>query len=648
MLIFLLVIIACSLFFGFIVLLNGRGWEKIQNRRFFAFAFVVSLWQIINMLMLSSHSAELALLWTKLSYAGGIVASYFLIRFIIIFPKQYVGVFLGKFIDYFSLSITVLATFLCLTPLVISEINFDTGTLSALNGQYYFVFPVALIALFLGFFVLSLFNFNKSKDDSKSQVKFVLIGISLTLLSIIVLDIIAPVIVGNDSLSNFDVFSTVFIVIFTAYAIIKYQLFDIKVILTETATGIVALTLLVQTFLSETVTRGIINGTVFVLVSFGGYLIIKSVLREIEQKEQLQVLSKQLGEANIHLKDLDKMKTEFVSLASHELLTPVSAIEGYLSMMLDEKLVKLEDPKAVQYMDRVYRSAKRLARLISDMLNISRIEEGRLLVEKKDTNMVEVIQQVIEELKFKADEHKQTVVFAGAESEKLKAKSSNEVINNISNEPSAVGRELDANSQPSAVSREPVANFMTYADPDKVKEILVNIIGNSIKYTLQPGTITVTIEKAPTSVLNSEWGKLEQAILASPVDDQESIHAVGDEHMKQIVGDQQYLIRVKDQGVGIPKEELTKLFKKFHRVGNYSTQESQGTGLGLYITRALVELHHGRIWPDSEGEGKGSTFTFSLPTIESKQAIVDMEAQSPQDKEQLKPLAKPMGNDDEL
>ncbi len=93
---------------------------------------------------------------------------------------------------------------------------------------------------------------------------------------------------------------------------------------------------------------------------------------------------------------------------------------------------------------------------------------------------------------------------------------------------------------------------------------------------------------------------------------------------------------------------MTKLFKKFHRVGNYSAQESQGTGLGLYITRALVELHHGRIWPDSEGEGKGSTFTFSLPTIESKQAIIDMEAQSPQDKEQLKPLAKPMGADDEL
>ena len=190
--------------------------------------------------------------------------------------------------------------------------------------------------------------------------------------------------------------------------------------------------------------------------------------------------------------------------------------------------------------------------------------------------------------------------------------------------------------------------FMTFADPDKVKEILVNIIGNAIKYTLQPGTIHISIEKVPTAKVNVEWGKIESVIKASTVDDQESIHAVADVNKKQILGDQQYLIKVRDEGVGIPKEELTKLFKKFHRVGNYSTQESQGTGLGLYITRALVELHHGRVWPDSEGMGKGSTFTFSLPTIDAKQAIIDLEAQSPETKEQLKPLAKPMGDDQTL
>ena len=115
-----------------------------------------------------------------------------------------------------------------------------------------------------------------------------------------------------------------------------------------------------------------------------------------------------------------------------------------------------------------------------------------------------------------------------------------------------------------------------------------------------------------------------------------------DPHYRELVGEEQLMIAVKDQGVGIPREELPRLFKKFHRVGNYSTQESQGTGLGLYISRALVELQHGRIWADSEGEGKGSTFTFTLPELAVKDQIITLEKEIPMDKEQMKPLARPM------
>jgi len=300
------------------------------------------------------------------------------------------------------------------------------------------------------------------------------------------------------------------------------------------------------------------------------------------------------------------MKTEFVSLASHELLTPVSAIEGYLSMMLDEKLAKVEDPKAVKYMDRVYASAKRLARLVTDMLNVSRIEEGRLLIEKKDVNLSEIIKQTIDELKFKAEEKKQKIVFE------------------MQNE------------------------AMTYADPDKLKEILINIIGNSIKYSKEPGTITVSVETAPTEQVQETWQKIEDEIKAGPLDDQEAIKSATDERLRRLVGERQILIHVKDQGIGIPREELPRLFKKFHRVGDYTTAESQGTGLGLYISRALVELHHGRIWADSEGPDHGSTFTFSLPEAVVQKEIQDLEAQVPQKKEQLKPLAQPPKEAEEM
>lgn len=631
-LILLIVDIVLSFFFGFIILIINKGWKKIVNVRFFTFAVSAVLWQITNLIMFINTHLPYDLLWTRLTYLTGIFAAYYLLRFIIVFPKINIqNQVLIRIVDIFGLVITLIGGFITLLPDTIISVTYLNGSRSPQYGFLFTFFTVALVVLALSIFLLALINYLRSDKTEKIKMKYMIIGVVITLLVVIFTDIISPSFVGSNYLSNFDAFSLIFLFIFTFYAIVKHQLFNIKVILTETAVGLVVLVSLIQTLLANNTIQRIISGSIFILVVYGGYLIIKSVLNEIHQKEQLQELTIQLGQANAHLKDLDKMKTEFVSLASHELLTPTSAIEGYLSMVLDEKLVKVDDPKLAQYLDRVYRSAKRLARLIADMLNISRIEEGRLLVEKKDVDLTELIRQVLEELKFKADEHKQKMEFKV-----------------IGDRLQGIGGENADETSLTPQTSNLKTTFMTFADPDKVKEILVNIIGNAIKYTLQPGTIHITIEKVPTAKVNEDWGKIESVIKSSTVDDQESIHAVADEHMKQILGDQQYLIKVKDEGVGIPKEELTKLFKKFHRVGNFSTQESQGTGLGLYITRALVELHHGRVWPDSEGMGKGSTFSFSLPVYDTKQAIIDLEAQSPQTKEQLKPLAKTMGDDEQL
>ena len=283
-------------------------------------------------------------------------------------------------------------------------------------------------------------------------------------------------------------------------------------------------------------------------------------------------------------------------------------------MLLDEHMAKVEDPKAIKYMTNVYTSAKRLARLIADMLNISRIEEGRLLVEKKEIDLSELIKQVIDEIKFKSDEKKQKIIYI---------------------EPPFASSDAKAMEDKKATE-----GVQTYGDPDKIKEVLINVVGNAIKYSKDPGTITITFEKIPTAWVQEKWQKIEEDIKQRPLDDQEAIHSAVDEHFRNFVGSTQLMIAVKDQGIGIPPEELPRLFKKFHRVGDFTTAESQGTGLGLYISRALVELHHGRIWADSEGPSKGSTFTFTLPDISDKEALLKMEAQAPK-KESLKPLARP-------
>ena len=573
------------------------------NRAFFMYTIVITWWSIAYFIWQISTTPESALFWCRILMAGAIFIPVFYIRFIY------------KFLNKASNRILLVLFFIISCVFFVS--NFSSYFVVNVQPRLGFNFwPTAgpIFGYFLMIWVLivifSLYLLYKDYKHSvglrRSQIAFVFWG---TLFGY------------AGGLTNyflwFDVpirpWGNILITVYAfmlAYAILKYKLLNIKVIATDGGTFVVLLALLIQIFLSPSIGSGIIRGLIFVLALIGGIFIITSVQKEIKQKEQLQDLTHQLADANNHLQELDKMKTEFVSLASHELLTPVSAIEGYLSMMLDEHLAKVEDPTAARYLDRIYRSSRRLARLIADMLNISRIEEGRLLVEKKDVDMVELTHQVLEEIKFKAEERKQIVAFAPIQGEQ----------------------------------------FATYADPDKIKEVLINLIGNSIKYSKDPGTITVTIKKAPTEIVQNIWTQVESAVKDQPFEDREAINSNVNPHYRELAGREQLMISVKDQGIGIPKEELTKLFKKFHRVGDFSTAESQGTGLGLYISRALVELHHGRIWADSEGEGKGSTFTFSLPDITDKPQIIEMEKEVPQDKEQLKPLAKPMNSkkDDDL
>ncbi|MDP3992979.1 MAG: ATP-binding protein [bacterium] len=238
-----------------------------------------------------------------------------------------------------------------------------------------------------------------------------------------------------------------------------------------------------------------------------------------------------LKEANAYLADLDKLKDEFISMASHELNTPLAAIEGYLSMVLDEGMGKI-DPKAKEYLNRAYDSSKRLAELILDLLNVSRIEQGRLKMKFTKANFASLVESVIKELQLKADTKK-------------------------------IYLKLEA----------PEADLpQTFCDPDRIREVFVNLVGNSIKFT-EKGGITIK--------------------LSHP-----------DDHIRA---------EVVDTGRGIALDDQKKLFQKFSQVKR-EIDEHQGTGLGLYISKNFVELHKGTIGVTSE-QGKGATFFFEIPVL---------------------------------
>src|SRR2546427_5490045 len=231
------------------------------------------------------------------------------------------------------------------------------------------------------------------------------------------------------------------------------------------------------------------------------------------------------------LKELDKMKSDFVSSVSHELGTPLTAIKGSVDNMLDSIAGPLNE-KQTRYLTRIKSNADRLARLINDLLDLSRIEAGKIDLRPTNLSLVTLITEVAESLRPVA---------------------ADKLIN------------LENLCHDNSVT--------AWAGRDKITQILMNLIGNALKFTPLHGKITLAIERN-----DSEWVQ----------------------------------VSVTDTGPGIPLEEINKIFDKFYQIPQVSEWKATGTGLGLAISKALVEMHGGRIWVEGE-EGRGSTFSFTLP-----------------------------------
>lgn len=587
-----------TLLFGIRVFQADR--KSAINRSFALFTLITSIWLLLDFATYQQSLANFQTLFYKIIFAVIILMVFALAIFINYFPKTYVGFnnFLKLIISIVILILVALSLF---TKSIVDYAYMEGYGSNFQQGKYFIIFIIYVSALSL-FILIALINkYIKSQGEEKVQLKYLLYGLSIFVFLNLAFNLFIPMLTGSFIYGRIGTYSSIFFVGFIAYAILKTHLFNLRIILTETAAVIINVISVVSIFTSNTLTEGLLRALFATFIFYGSYILLKSVRREIEQKEELEVITDELSKANEKLQAIDAMKTEFVSMASHELLTPISAIEGYLSMMLDEKMVKIDDPKAAEYMDRVYKSAKRLARLVADLLNVSRIEEGRLLVEKKDIELEELVTSVVDELKFKAE---------GAKV-KLEKEISDET------------------------------KVKLYADPDKIKEVIINLCGNSIKYTHENGFAKITAMIMPTDEVLKKFDAMsyicKQNGEAQTADG--SIQTAVHEKYKEMVGNKQVVFSVEDNGVGIEPCDIPKLFKKFSRVGDWSTQEVQGTGLGLYISRSLVEMHHGKIWVESAGKDKGSTFYFSLPLFETKAQVVKLDSEVPKAKD-AKPLAK--------
>lgn len=249
----------------------------------------------------------------------------------------------------------------------------------------------------------------------------------------------------------------------------------------------------------------------------------------IKTGDEFEVLGSRFNEMIKILKENRKLRDEFVFIAAHELRTPVTAIKGYVSMILDKTFGDISD-KVKENLLTINQLNERLVQLVQDLLEVARSEAGKMKIEIKDVCINKDVEIVVNELK------------------------------SLSNE-KGIG----------LIYKKPDKELFVKADSYKLKEVLTNLIGNAIKYTLNIGDIIISHEIKEGSLYT----------------------------------------HIRDHGIGMNEEELNQLFSKFYRAQNDETKDIGGTGLGLFICKEIIERMGGKIWVESK-KGEGSTFSFSL------------------------------------
>ncbi|MBI4839567.1 MAG: HAMP domain-containing protein [candidate division NC10 bacterium] len=279
--------------------------------------------------------------------------------------------------------------------------------------------------------------------------------------------------------------------------------------------------------------------------------------------------TRELSEANTaleashrQLQALDRLKSEFVSSVSHELRTPLTAIRMAVDNLLDGVTGEIT-PILQRYLTRIKNNTDRLVRLITDLLDLSRIEAGRIELHRAAVPVAEIMQEVAESLR-----------------------------------PMAAQKGVE-------LAVVPVGSpLLVFADRDKLQQILINLVENAVKFTSSGGRVTLrAYQKAESTTQKAEGGE-QQAADASVLPSAGCL-------LPSVV------IEVEDTGQGIPPEELGAIFEKFHQVRRDGQGKAQGTGLGLPIAKSLIELHGGQIWVDSQ-VGRGSRFVFTLPAADAR------------------------------
>jgi signal transduction histidine kinase len=513
--------------------------ERKERILFALLSFSMAIWSLSNFLIYQVGTTFVV----RISYSTGLLMIASIIGWIYYYKKED-----EKKIERILPSIFIFLSFILFfisqfTGLIISGIGqTESGVLNDIKGSY-FIYYLAFCLIAFAYTLISLLRLYKNGDkEIRKQLGLIVLGICFVFGFGTLFGLVMPAL-GVNTATDFDAPLSLIFVVFVLIAIIHYKWMNIKVFTSQIITLSIWVLLAYQFLWANTLQNQIIAGfTVFLSIVFGVMLIV-SVKLEIQRKDEIEKMAGELSVANDQLHKLDRAKSEFISIASHQLRTPLTSIKGFGSLLLEGTYGVVPEAQR-NALEKIYISNERLIQLVEDLLNISRIEAGRMEFDFQETHIEDLISEVVTTLEL-----------------------------------SAKAKNLYLNWQAPATAM-PIVKI----DITKIKEVISNMVDNSIKYT-QKGGVTVKVDK------NTAWD------------------STGKEYKNSV------RVIVSDTGIGMDEEELGMIFQKFQRGKQVSHYHTDGTGLGMYIGEKIVAEHKGKIWAQSPGKDKGSIFILELPAI---------------------------------
>ncbi len=428
---------------------NKKSWT---GRLFLVLSFLIDIYIIVNYLSLHPPygAPESQLFWIRIvmficSFIGP--AEFLLAH---TFPRDEFRL-KKKFLIPILILMVSSAT-ASLLPLVFTSIDYSTGEPLPKPGPGMPIFFLDFVGLFLLSFILLIFKYKKSSGKERAQNSYFILGVIATFSFMALSTVIFVVILKTSATVFLGPLSSVMLMLFIAYAIFKYHLFNIKLIATETLVVFLTIILVTEGVVSRSVATVLFKFFFALLVAIFGWSLLRSVRKEVKQKEELSNLAESLEQANARLLEIDKQKTDFLSIASHQLRTPLSVLKGYIELVKDGAYGKVGST-VTKVLGDMNTNNEHLIKLVDDFLNITRIEQGRIKYEFGMHDICKLTDDAMRDLKFKAVRHGLEVKWACPKEKKE-----------------------------------------IYCDAEKIHHIIYNFIDNAIKYS-EKGAVKVSFNQ---------------------------------------------------------------------------------------------------------------------------------------------------------